>query len=88
MSDDFEKTKAWGRLAIQMHPKAPIRRALMIACYGHAGDLDEAARQAANLKEFAPDFLLSILRGEMTLYKMAEHNALLVNGIRKAGLPE
>jgi TolB-like protein len=85
---DFEKTKEWGTLAIQMHPKAPIRRALMIACCGHAGGLDEAAKQAADLKAFAPDFLPSILNGDMTLYKMPDHNKLLVDGIRKAGLPE
>jgi predicted lipase len=60
----------------------------MIACCGHTGDLDEAVRQAEDLKAFAPDFLPSILRGEMTLYKMPEHNALLVDGLRKAGLPE
>jgi TolB-like protein len=85
---DFNKTKEWGKLAIQFHPKAPIRRALMIACCGHAGDLDEAARHAAELRAFSPDFLSTILRGEMTLYKMPEHNALLVDGLRKAGLPE
>jgi adenylate cyclase len=85
---DFEKTKEWGTLAIQMHPKAPIRRALIIACCGHAGDLDEAAKQAAGLWAFAPDFLPSILNGDMTLYKMPDHNKLLVDGIRKAGLPE
>ena len=83
---DLEKTREWGKLAIQLHPKAPIRRALMIACCGHAGDLGEAARQAADLETFAPDFLSSILSGQMTLYKMPEHNALLVDGLRKAGL--
>ena len=85
---DFEKTKAWGRLAIQMHPKAPIRRALMIASHGYLGELEEAARHAADLKVFAPDFLPIVLRGEMTFYKAPEHNALLVDGIRKAELPE
>ncbi len=58
----------------------------MIACYGHAGDLDEAARQETQLKAFAPDFLQGILRGDMILYKTPEHNALLVDGLRKAGL--
>ena len=83
---DFEKTKAWGKLAIQMHPKGPIRRALMIACCGHTGDLEGVARQVEHLEAFAPDFLPSILSGDMTLYKMPEHNALLVDGLRKAGL--
>jgi TolB-like protein len=85
---DFEKTRDWGQLAIQMHPKAPIRRALMIACCGSAGDLKEAARHAMELEAFAPDFLRTIFRSEMNLYKMPEHNKLLVDGIRKAGLPE
>jgi len=85
---DLENTKEWGKLAIQFHPKAPIRRALMIACCGHAGDFDEAARQAAELKAFAPDFLPSIFRGDMTLYKSPEPNALLVDGLRKAGFGE
>jgi TolB-like protein len=85
---DFEKTKEWGKLSIQMHPKAPIRRALMIASHGYLGELEEAARHAADLKAFSPDFLPIVLRGEMTLYKAPEHNELLVDGIRKAGLPE
>ncbi len=84
---DFEKTRDWVKLAVQMHPKAPIRRALMIACCGSAGDLKEAARHAAELKAFAPDFLRTILRGEMSLYKMPKHNALLVDGLRKARVP-
>jgi adenylate cyclase len=85
---DFEKTKEWGKLSIQMHPKAPIRRALMIASHGYLGELEEAARHAADLKAFSPDFLPIVLRGEMTLYKAPEHNELLVDGIRKAELPE
>ncbi len=85
---DFEKTKEWGRLAIQMHPKAPIRRTLMIASHGYLGELEEAARHAADLEAFSPDFLPIVLRGEMTFYKAPEHNKLLVDGIRKAGLPE
>ncbi|MCH7778004.1 MAG: hypothetical protein IH878_15945 [Gemmatimonadetes bacterium] len=48
----------------------------------------ELATLHSGFKAFAPDFFPSILRGEMTLYKMSEHNALLVDGLRKAGLPE
>jgi len=61
---------------------------LMIASHGYLGELEEAARHAADLKAFSPDFLPIVLRGKMTLYKMPEHNKLLVDGIRKAGLPE
>ncbi len=38
------------------------------------------------LKEFAPDFIPVVLSGEMEMYKMPKHNALLLEGLRKAGL--
>jgi len=82
----FEEAMNWGRLAIQMTPKAPIRRALMVACCAYTGDLEEAARNAQALRGFAPDFIPTILRCDLTLYKMAEHNDLLVEGLRQAGL--
>jgi TolB-like protein len=82
---DFEETLKWGRLAIQMGSKAPIRRAMMIASYGHLGNLEPAGQHAKALKEFAPDFIPALLTGEMEAYKMPEHNALLLEGLRKAG---
>lgn len=85
---DFDKTREWGRLAIQIHPKAPIRRALMISCCAFDGDLDEAGKHVAYLKSFAPEFIPSVLRGDITLYSDPAHNALLVEGLRKARLPE
>ncbi len=85
---DFEKCKEWGRLAIQMHPRAPIRRALMIACCVQSGELEEAREHLEFLESFSPDFLPSVLRGDLSLYKMPEHNALLVEGLRQAGLSE
>ena len=82
---DFEEAKKWARLAIQLHSKAPIRRALMIASCAYLGDLEDASRHAKHLEVFAPDFISRILSGAMTLYKMPEHNTLLVEGLRKAG---
>ncbi len=78
----------WGALAIQMGSKAPIRRALMIACCAYTDDPAGAARHAQELETFAPDFISSILSGAMTLYKMPEHNSLLVEGLRKAGFAQ
>jgi len=83
---DFEEAKKWGLLAVQMTPKAPIRRALMIASCIYTDDPEGAAHHAHKLETFAPDFIPSILSGAMTLYKMPEHNSLLVEGLRKAGL--
>ena len=85
---DFEEAKKWGLLAVQMGTKAPIRRALMIACCAYTDDPADAARHAQELETFAPDFIPSILSGAMTLYKMPEHNTLLVEGLRKAGFAD
>jgi tetratricopeptide (TPR) repeat protein len=83
---DYEATEKWARLAVQMHPRAPIRRALMIACCVHNGDLEEARKHANELTSFAPEFIPSVLRGDITLYKLPEHNTLLAEGLSKAGL--
>jgi TolB-like protein/Tfp pilus assembly protein PilF len=82
---DFDEAAKWGELAIQMTPKAPIRRALMIVCCNRAGKSDEAAHHAEVLQSFAPDFIPSILNGDLTLYKLSEHNKLLIEGLKAAG---
>ena len=81
----FDEAREWGRLAIQMHTTAPIRRALMIASCAYAGDHVEAQKQARRLEEFAPDFVPSLLNGNLALYKYQEHNDLLLQGLCKAG---
>jgi tetratricopeptide (TPR) repeat protein len=82
---DFEEAMKWGHLSIQLHSKAPIRRALMVASCAYTGDFEQAARHAEELKIYSPDFISTILHGDLSLYKMPEHNKLLVDGLRKAG---
>jgi adenylate cyclase len=82
---DFEEAMKWGQLSIQLHSKAPIRRALMVASCAYTGDFEQAARHAEELEMFSPDFISTILHGDLSLYKMPEHNKLLVDGLRKAG---
>ena len=82
---DFEEAIKWGHLSIQLHSKAPIRRALMVASCAYTGDFEQAAHHAEELKIFSPDFISTILSGDLSLYKMPEHNKLLEDGLRKAG---
>lgn len=86
--ENFVDAIKWGRLAIQMQAKAPIRQALMVACCAHTGNLEEAAQHVDELSDFSPDFIPSILRGELLLYRNSEHNKLLLEGLRKSGLYE
>ncbi len=83
---DFAEAMKWGRLAIQMHARMPARQALMIAGNAYLGDLEAAKSHVEALKTFAPDFLSGVLSGKIEVCKMPEHNALLVEGLRRAGL--
>jgi adenylate cyclase len=81
---DFETAKEMGKLSIEMHAKAPIRRCIVIASHSHLGDADAAARHLSALDSFSPDYLPRVRSGEITLYTKPEHNALLVEGIEAA----
>ncbi len=81
----FDEAREWGRLAIQMHSTAPIRRALVIASCAYLGDHEEAQKHVQRLNEFAPDFLPNLLNGNLEFFKAPEHNELLLQGLREAG---
>ncbi|MEW9922444.1 adenylate/guanylate cyclase domain-containing protein [Marimonas sp. MJW-29] len=81
---NFVDARHWGERAIQMTPRAPIRRALMIAASAHLGRPNEARPHAEALATFAPTFLESISSGRLALYRLPEHNSLLVEGIAKS----
>ena len=85
---DFEQASKWGRLSIQMHATAPVRRAIMVACCAYQGKLDEARQHAAELAKFSPDFIASLLRRDLVLYREPESNDLLIEGLRQSGVGE
>ena len=83
---DFAEAVKWGRLAIQMHAKMPNRQVVMVAGYGHLGDVESAKFHVNALKSFAPEFLAAVLLGKIKVFKLASHNTLLNQGLHKAGL--
>jgi adenylate cyclase len=83
---DFADAVKWGKLAIQLHARMPARQLVMIAGYGHLGDVDAAGSHAAAIREFAPEKLSAVLAGSYEIFKLSEHNSLLLEGLRKAGL--
>jgi tetratricopeptide (TPR) repeat protein len=61
---NYEEAARWCESAIQAQHRAPIRRALMIACSAQAGDMVRARSEIAILDGFAPEFIASLFRGE------------------------
>jgi adenylate cyclase len=84
---DFRSAKRSGLKALELQEKAALRRSIVIASCAHLGEADEAARHLGELKSYAPSFLSSVLDGSYSLYVTAEHQALLIEGFKKAETP-
>jgi tetratricopeptide (TPR) repeat protein len=83
---DYPETIRWCESGIQVSHRAPIRRALMIACRAQAGELARAQAEIAVLNSFAPDFLSSVFRGENPVFIRRQDMEHLLAGLRLAGL--
>ncbi len=78
---------SWASKALHQNPKfAPTHRVLA-ASLGHAGRLDEARQVVEQLQALVPG--LTVTRfGKETRFRHPEYFELLMDGLRKAGLPE
>ena len=86
IEEDASGFEEWANKAIQSHPNAPIRRAMMIAYAAELGDSQLLKTHLDALLEFAPDFIDSLFRGDNRLFQKPEHMNMLLDGLRKAGL--
>ena len=85
---DHDAFLDWAQRAVQAQPVAPIRRAMMIAYAAEIGDEGLLRNHLDELNRFAPDFIASLFRGENRLFAKDEYMNMLLDGLRKAGLPE
>lgn len=84
---DYPQAASWAELAIQSEPAAPLRRAVMIACCARTGERERAARERAVLDGFAPDFMASLFRSEVPVFRRPEDMQHLLDSLRLAGAP-
>ena len=82
---DFAEALRWGHLADQQQP---VIQALMVAANGHLGDLAAARAHAESLEGFAPGFLTELLSEATPVCAQPAHNALLLEGLRLAGVTQ
>ena len=83
---DFSEAITWGQQAVQMHARMPFRQAVLVASYGHLGNDGAAESHIKTINTFTPNFLSAVLDGDIEVYKLPEHNAVVIEGLRKAGL--
>ena len=81
---EYDEPVRWAELAIQSNPRAPIRRPIVIACCAGAGYLQNAAQERAVLDGFAPDFIVSLFRGENRVFTRPENMERRPDGLRLA----
>src|SRR5882757_2884092 len=83
---NYDGAVHWCESAIQARHRAPIRRALMIACSARAGDMVRARSEIAVLDSFAPNFIASLFQGQNPVFTRKEDMENLLGGLRLAGL--
>ncbi|HMM87540.1 MAG TPA: hypothetical protein PKA25_00015 [Bradyrhizobium sp.] len=83
---NYDEAARWCEAAIQAQHRAPIRRALMIACSARTGDMARARAEIAVLNSFAPDFIASVFRGQNPVFTRQEDMENLLGGLRLAGI--
>ena len=83
---NYDEAVRWCESAIQARHRAPIRRALMIACSARAGDMVRTRSEIAVLDSFAPNFIASLFQGQNPVFTRKEDMENLLGGLRLAGL--
>jgi len=83
---NYDETIRWCESGIQVSHRAPIRRALMIACCAQRDDLGRARVEIDALNSFAPGFLKSIILGDNPVFIRPGDNEHLLESLRLAGI--
>jgi adenylate cyclase len=84
---EFHEAITWGRRAIEGNPNYTVTYRALASALAHAGQLDEAGAVVARLTALVPDLSLRGLP-EVTVFKHSGRLELILDGLRKAGLPE
>lgn len=82
----LETAAALFRSRIALSPQTDMSRAYLCAALGHLGELEEARRVWADLMAVNPGYSLAD-RLSMWRYRDPSYPELLLDGLRKAGLP-
>jgi adenylate cyclase len=83
----YEKAAKAFRTRIRMAPETDLSRGLLIAALGHLGEIDEARRIRAELKEINPKYSFAEHIGRLPFSNPADAERIR-DGFAKAGLAD
>jgi len=83
----FEAASSWAQKAFRELPSFLLAVAILAASHALAGRLPEARRALEQLRRLDSRLRLGSVADWLPIQR-AEHLAVLVDGLRKAGLPE
>jgi tetratricopeptide (TPR) repeat protein len=83
----YEEAETTLRRRIIRRPDTDISRVLLAACLGHLGRFEEALRNWREALRYNPSYSL-VQKRETLPYKNPQDFERIVDGLRKAGLPE
>ena len=83
-----DKAASWAGLALQDNPDFQSGLRISAASNAMAGQLEQAHKSLARLRQLHPALRVSKLKGVLGPYRRAEDLARYEEGLRRAGLPE
>ncbi|HEX9769375.1 MAG TPA: adenylate/guanylate cyclase domain-containing protein [Kiloniellales bacterium] len=83
----YGEALSWAKTAMRAHMNAPLQTCVAAASAGLTGDVAEAEKAMAHIRQLDPDLRLSNL-GDLMPLRRPEDFAMWAEGLRKAGLPD
>ena len=84
----YAEALSWAKAAIREKPTFIVGICMTAASAALAGQLAEAEKAVASLRQLEPTLCISSLREQLPVLGRPEYFARLAEGLRKAGLPE
>jgi adenylate cyclase len=84
----YREAKVWLRQATGRAPNHQYGHAFLAATYAQLGQFEDAHAEAAEVLRLNPKYSIGGTQKRVSLFKRAEDMEHLIDGLRKAGLPE
>jgi adenylate cyclase len=84
----YHEAQNWLRDATGRAPNHQYGHAFLAATYAQLGQLEDARAAAAEVLRVNPTYTIDGTQKRVSLFKHAEHLDHLIDGLRKAGLPD